>query len=63
MSEVLWLSPDDNFTASAQAIILYDEFETHTLKLQPPPTWPNELTDLLNKVIQLDTAGSLMKNH
>ena len=30
--EVLWNSPESNFTASAQGAILYNEFEDFTVK-------------------------------
>ena len=33
ISEVLWHSPESNFTANAQASILHNEFEDHTFKI------------------------------
>ena len=33
ISEVLWQSPESNFTVSAQTTILYNEFETRTFEI------------------------------
>ena len=33
ISEVLWYSPEDNFTRRTQAIILYNDFEKHTFEI------------------------------
>ena len=33
ISEVLWHSPENNFTASAQASSLQNEFENYTFKI------------------------------
>ena len=43
INEVLWNSAESNFTASAPAIILYDEFDNYTFKILPHLPGANEL--------------------
>ena len=38
ISQILWHSPESNFTLTAHATILYNEFENHTFKI--PATSP-----------------------
>ena len=44
ISEVLWHSPESNFTASAQTTLLYSEFEDYTFKINATFPRANELT-------------------
>ena len=51
ISEVLWHSPESNFTASAQTSILHDEFENCTFEItvtSPTSQWVNQI-----KILQL----------
>ena len=50
ISEVLWHTPESEFMVSAQATILYNEFENYTFKIafiSPRGQWVNGLMDLL----------------
>ena len=45
-NEVLWPSPESNFTLSVQATVIYNEFENYILKLLPHLPGAHEKIDL-----------------